>query len=212
MSALVQAPDRWADFRHSQREDFADSIIAAVSDPAADALSVTEIVKRTGTSRKTFYKYFDSLSAAVVYTEQSVLRRLSEHAEAAVAVAASGRERLLAVLEDNSRVATKSPDLFRFISFFDYTFRYTGMDKAEQLAFDSAMSVLYSDAIDIFRAGQDDGSIRSDLEPEITVAALSGAVIGLVQRHLAITSSAPNPQALLDTTALEIAAWRAFLS
>jgi len=212
MSAPVQATDRWAEFRQSQREEFADSIIAAVSDPHAGALSVTEIVNRTGTSRKTFYKYFDSLSAAVVYTEKSVLRRLSDHAEAAVAIAASGRERLLAVLEDNGRVATKSPELFRFISFFDYTFRYTGIEEADQRAFDSAMRILYADAIDIFRAGQDDGSIRSDLEPEVTVAAISGAVIGLVQRHLAITSSSPNPQALLDMTALEIAAWRAFLS
>ena len=212
MSAPVEAPDRWAEFRHSQREDYADSIIAAVSDPLADALSVTEIVKRTGTSRKTFYKYFDSLTAAVVYTEKSVLRRLSEHAAAAVPVAASGREHLLTVLEDNGRVATKSPELFRFISFFDYTYRYSGMDEANQQAFDSSMRVLYADAMDIFLAGQADGSIRSGLRPDVTVGAMSSAVIGLVQRQLAITSSAPDPQGLLDMIALEIAAWRAFLS
>ena len=74
------------------------------------------------------------------------------------------------------------------------------------------MRALYADAIEIFRAGQDDGSIRSDLEPEVTVGAMSSAVIGLVQRQIAITSSAPDPRALLDMTALEIAAWRAFLS
>ena len=212
MSAPVEAPDRWADFRRSQREDFADSIIAAVSDPVADALSVTEIVKRTGTSRKTFYKYFDSLAAAVVYTQKSVLRRLSDHAQEAEAVAGSGRERLLTVLQDQSRVAMESPELFRFLSFFDFRFRYTGMDEAEQQAQDAAMRALHADAIDIFRAGQDDGSIRSELDPELTVGAMSSAVIGLVQREIAIMSSAPGSRALLEMTALEIAAWRSFLS
>jgi hypothetical protein len=86
------------------------------------------------------------------------------------------------------------------------------MDEAEQQAQDVAMSALYADAVDIFRAGQDDGSIRGDLDPELTVAAMSSAAIGLVQREIAIMSSAPGPRVLLEMTALEIAAWRLFLS
>lgn len=212
MRSSTKAPDRWEGFRDGQREEFADSIIAAVSDPVAGGLSVTEIVKRAGTSRKTFYKYFDSLSAAVIYTQKSVLRRFAVHAQAVASEASLGRERLLTVLQDQSTVATESPALFRFLSFFDFTFRHVGMAQDEQFAYDTAMQVLAADAIKIFREGQVDGSIRADLEPELTVGAMSGAMIGLIQRYLAITASAPKPNLLLEMAELEASAWRSYLS
>ena len=211
MSAVANGPDRWDEFRNGQREEFADSIIAAVSDPAAGGLSVTDIVRRAGTSRKTFYKYFDSLTAAVIYTQKSVIRRVGEHASAAVPATGPGRERLLSILRDQSTVATESPTLFRFLSFFDFSFRYSvGPD--ELYAFDTAMRALAADAYAIFREGQADGSIRTDLDVDLTIAAMSGAMIGLVQRYLAVTSSAPDPQLILDIAELEVSAWRSYLS
>ncbi len=212
MTTAVNESDRWDEFRTSQREDFADSIIAAVSDPAAGALSVTDVVRRAGTSRKTFYKYFDSLTAATIYTQRSVIRRIGEHASATVPATDLGRERLLSILRDQSTVATESPALFRFLAYFDYTFRYTGMGRDEEYAFDAAMRALAAEATDLFRAGQADGSIRADLDPELTVEAMAGAMIGLVQRYLAITSSTPNPQLVLELADLEVSAWRSYLS
>ena len=211
MSTAVSAPHRWDEFRNKQREDFADRIIESVSDAAAGALNVTDVVRRTGTSRKTFYKYFDSLTAAVIYTQRSVIRRVSEHAGTTVPAADSGRERLLAILRDQSTLATESPALFRFLSYFDYTFRYTGMGRDEQYAFDTAMRTLATEATDIFRSGQSDGSIRADLDPDLTVGAMSGAMIGLVQRYLAITAASPNPEQLLELADLEVSAWRSYL-
>ena len=212
MSAVASGPDRWDDFRNSQREDFAESIIGAVSDPAAGGLSVTDIVRRAGTSRKTFYKYFDSLTAAVIYTQNSVVRRVAEHAGSTVPVSGSGRERLLSILRDQGTVATESPPLFRFLCFFDFTFRYSGVGRDELYAFDATMRTLATDATDIFRAGQSDGSIRADLDPDLTVGAMSGAMIGLVQRYLAISSASPHPELLLEMADLEVSAWRSFLS
>jgi AcrR family transcriptional regulator len=211
MSTAVSAPDRWDEFRNKQREDFADRIIEAVSDAAAGGLNVTDIVRRTGTSRKTFYKYFDSLAAAVIYTQRSVIRRISEHATTTVPAADSGRERLLSILRDQSTLATESPALFRFLSYFDYTFRYAGMGRDEQYAFDASMRALATEATDIFRSGQSDGSIRADLDPDLTVGAMSGAMIGLVQRYLAITAATPNPEQLLKLADLEVSAWRSYL-
>ncbi len=211
MTAVASGPSRWDDFRNSQREEFADSIIAAVSHPAAGGLSVTDIVRRAGTSRKTFYKYFDSLTAAIIYTQNSVILRVAEHAGSTVPVSGPGRERLLSILRDQSTVATESPTLFRFLCFFDYTFRYSGVGREELYAFDATMRTLANDAIDIFRAGQSDGSIRADLDPDLTVGAMSGAMIGMVQRYLATTSSSPQPELLLEMADLEVSAWRSYL-
>ena len=74
----------------------------------------------------------------------------------------------------------ESPALFRFLSFFDSRFGTPWMD--EQHAFDAAMRALAADANAIFREGQDDGSIRTELDVELTVGAMSSAMIGLVQR------------------------------
>jgi AcrR family transcriptional regulator len=212
MSATVKTSNRWDEFRTSQREDFANSIIEAVSDSQAEPLSVTDIVRRTGTSRKTFYKYFDSLTAAIIYTQQSVLRRVGEHAQASVAPDSVGRDRLLSILCDQGTLALEAPALFRFQSYFDYTFRRVGMGPDDQSAYASDIRALGESVIDLFRAGQADGSIRTDLDPELTVLAVSGAIIGLVQRSLVTIIPSPSPTILRELLELEASAWRAYLS
>ena len=146
----------------------------------------------------------------MIYTQESVIRRIGEHAPTKTPTDDVGRERLLAILQDQSTVAMESPTLFRFLSYFDFTFRYSGMDLDERHAYDAAMQALSVNAVEIFREGQSDGSISIDLDPQLTVEAMSGALIGLVQRYLAITSSEPSHSAL-ELVQLEVSAWRAFL-
>ncbi|CAO5226642.1 hypothetical protein FAGKG844_1060003 [Frankia sp. AgKG'84/4] len=67
---------QWDEFRQSQRELIADAVIRAASQAPGVPIDVTLVASTAGMSRKTFYKYFDSLGDAVLFTQTAVLRLL----------------------------------------------------------------------------------------------------------------------------------------
>ncbi|WP_405181042.1 TetR/AcrR family transcriptional regulator [Nocardia sp. NBC_01377] len=207
---MTDRSERWTRFRDRQREDIANAVIAAVSNSREEPLNVTEVVDLAGISRKTFYKYFDSLPPALVYTRSQVRRGLTEHAEAAVADAPNGRERFLGLLADLVSVANRSPDLIRFINYFDHTFRGKEQqhNQHEQETYIAADSENVTQA---FLTGQADGSIRTDLDPSTNVFVIGNSIIGLVQRF-EVATHADNPDLMQSSIDLLVDVWRRHLA
>jgi len=205
------AIDRWDGFRGEQRAVIADAIIGIIADQPDHVPTVTDVADAVGISRKTYYKYFEDLSGAMVFAQQRALARLSEAGAVAPGTASNGRERLLGMFESSMLSALKQPELLRFLSFFDYSFRHRGLTSQQHVSYEASVRASLSDIFDAFAAGQVDGSIRDDLDPERTLFTMGHSVMGLVQRVMLA-----DPRTLRELGApairLELEVWRQFLT
>lgn len=202
--------ERWTGFRDQQRDDIAKAVIAAVANADGDPLNVTEVVELAGISRKTFYKYFDTLSAALVYTQDQVQRQMTALASDSVADAPNGRERFLGMLSYFATVGRENPELIRFVNYFDYTFRRGGLRPA--LAPGQGEQGYGAEEIGLaFRDGQSDGSVRPDLDFATNVFAAGNSIMGLVQRSQ-VVGRPDDPELTQTSIDLIVDVWRRHLT
>ncbi|PAK25669.1 hypothetical protein CJD44_14930 [Streptomyces sp. alain-838] len=200
--------------RERQRDDIASAIITAVCRGTSELVTVTEIVDTAGISRKTFYKYFASLGEAMAYTQQRVVREISRHADRGEGRAENGRERFLRALENVSVVAAEHPDLIRFVSYFDYTFRERGLDARESHDYELVNRELRRQMAETLVTGQDDGSVRTGIDRDMVITAAGNALMGLVQRLTMINRAGSGPAGASGPAlvALELDVWRTYLT
>jgi AcrR family transcriptional regulator len=202
--------ERWTGFRDRQRDDIAKAVIAAVSNAHGEPLNVTEVVELAGISRKTFYKYFDTLGAALVHTQAHVQLQMTTLANDSVRGAANGREQFLGMLSYFATVGRQNPELIRFVNYFDYTFRCEGLGPAENGRHGGPV---YG-AVEIeqaFQVGQSDGSIRRDVDSATTIFATGNSIVGLVQRSQVI-GRPDDPELTQASIDLLVDVWRQHLT
>ena len=207
---MATRSERWTGFRDQQRDDIAKAVLTAVSNADGQRLNVTEVVELAGISRKTFYKYFDTLSAALVFTQEQVQRQMTALAEDSVTEAPNGRERFLGMLSYFATVGRQNPELIRFVNYFDYTFRGEGLDSDEHPP-GGHQNYGAAQIAAAFRDGQSDGSIGATLDFATTIFAAGNSIIGLVQRSQIV--SRPGDAELTQTAIdLLVEVWRQHLA
>jgi AcrR family transcriptional regulator len=202
--------ERWTPFRDQQRDDIAKAVIAAVANAHGDPLNVTEVVELAGISRKTFYKYFDTLSAALVYTQGQVQRQMTVLASASVEGAPNGRERFLGMLSYFATVGRQNPELIRFVNYFDYTFRREGLGAAAATG-QGEQGYGAEEIAMAFRDGQSDGSVRTELDFATNVFAAGNSIMGLVQRSQ-VVGRPDDPELIQASIDLVVDVWRRHLT
>jgi AcrR family transcriptional regulator len=202
--------ERWSGFRDQQRDDIAKAVITAVSSAHGDPLNVTEVVELAGISRKTFYKYFDTLSAALVYAQAQVQRQMTALAVDSVEDAQNGRERLLGMLSYFATVGRQNPELIRFVNYFDYTFRREGLGPTRAPG-EGEQAYGAAEIAQAFRDGQSDGSVRPELDPATNVFAIGNSIIGLVQRSQ-VVGRPDDPHLTQASIDLLVGVWRQHLA
>jgi AcrR family transcriptional regulator len=168
--------------RDQQRSAVTDAVVRLVAEDAT-TITVAELAEAAGMSRQTFYKYFPTLGAAMLHTHRAALERLRSYVDDRLTAAENSRERLLAVLGLQFEFTLSHPELVRFFSYFDFSFRRAGLT-AEERAELHEISRGADMTRQIFVDGQADGSIDAALPVEPTVMAVSGSLIGLAQRLL----------------------------
>ena len=147
-------------------------------------LKVGDLAERAGISRPTFYKYFPILGDAVLHTAQTLLHELEAYIEPRVPKDANSRERLLARVSLSFEFSRAHPEVTRFFSFYDFTFRGPGMTQDEEARRGAIAKRAGDPFYELFRAGQADGSIDSSLPPDVTYLALITSMTGTSQRLL----------------------------
>lgn len=206
---------RWEALRDEQEAAVTAAIIAVVAeDPSR--LSVSEVAQRAGISRQTFYKQFTTLEAAVAATQGRVIALLGSRIGEALAAAspANGLERLIRMQEAAFEVFTAEPDVLRFSSFYDFSFRVHRMSDADREEHPLAPPADGDGGMhDLIRAGQEDGSIDPDLPVVETWRALSTSMLGVIQRlQVQDDWTDGRDQAARDAFALTVAVWRKALA
>ncbi|MEU8240966.1 TetR/AcrR family transcriptional regulator [Actinoplanes missouriensis] len=211
MPSTPSTADSWEPFRDAQKGAIAAVLIELVNEQD-NAVTIAQIADRAGVSRPTFYKYFPTLGAAMLFAHRQVTEEIFRHGMAMQTTAenADGLTRFLDGMRTLASFAEARPDLVRFTNYFDYAFRRHGLTESESRSLLEAESQLAVITRTSFENGQRDGSIRRDLDVDQTVEVMGMSMLGLVQRVL-VTGS-PSGMAVAQQFATALDAWRRYLS
>lgn len=174
---------RWIDLAEQQRRAVADAAVDLVA-AGHIPLKVADLADGAGITRPTFYKYFPTLGAAVLHTARTLLAELNAYVEPRLPAGENGREKLLARFALSFEYAREHPEMTKFFSYYDFSFReqgFTGDEDAERGVISEAAGDPF---LTLFNQGQEDGSIDPALPTDVTYLALVTSMTGTGQRLL----------------------------
>jgi len=153
-----------------------------------DRVTMAEIITTSGLRASTLYQYFSNKEDMVWAILESVMADTAARALSAVEGTSSALARITALLELMDDDLTEHQDEVRFLSQFDAMYARDG--PAERLL--TLEAQISPDGFkhfeELIREGISDGSLRADLDPELTMHAVMNAVVG-AQRRLATLGS-----------------------
>ncbi|MFE6030683.1 TetR/AcrR family transcriptional regulator [Streptomyces niveus] len=195
-------------FRERQRVAIAEALIELVRNSGFSAVNVSDLARAVGMSRKTFYKYFASIEAALIYTQKMILTGMRTEREPRQE---SGLDRFMGQLRQVKDFAVDHPERMIFVSFFDFAVKnyIPASDREEYNIFTVH---LIDDSIMALLQGQEDGSIDPELPAFETTIASTNAVLGLAQRCLNGPVIANDTRLLTQLIDTELNAWEAALA
>lgn len=195
-------------FRERQRADIAGALIELVTSSGFAAVNVTDLARAAGMSRKTFYKYFPSIEAALVYTQKMVLTKMRTAVEPRQE---SGKDRFLRQLRGVTDFTLEHPEQMIFMSFFDFAVKER-ISASDREAYEEFTVHLVDDSVSAFLQGQRDGSIDAGLPALETTIASANAVLGLAQRCLNSPVIGKDKQLIVRLIDAELHAWASVLA
>lgn len=182
------APRTYQVHRERQRRRILQAAEKLFDEYSIDRVTMAEIVSASGLRTSTLYQYFSSKDDIVWAILEQVLADLTARAQAATEGATTALAKISALLELMADDLSQRPAEVRFMAQFDAM--YARDWPAERLltleAQISAEGFAYFSRL--IRDGIADGSLRPDLDPELTLHAVVNAVVG-AQRRLASLGS-----------------------
>ncbi|MBN9660119.1 MAG: TetR/AcrR family transcriptional regulator [Acidobacteria bacterium] len=174
----------YSSHRVRQRQRILDAAEKLFDEHGIDRVSIAEIVNGAGIRPSTLYEYFSNKDDIVWAIVADVFADGAERAKKAMDAAATALDKITALLEFMAEGFTQSPSKIRFMAQFDSM--YARQWSPERLL--SLEAQVSPGGLEYFstlvRAGIADGTLRPDLDPELTMHAVINAVIG-AQRRLA---------------------------
>jgi AcrR family transcriptional regulator len=194
MGSLMAAPKArktasgYGAHRERQRRRILDAASKLFDERGIDRVTMAEITGASGVQPSTMYQYFSSKDDIVWAILGAVIEERSGPAAAAMKDAPNALGRITALLEMMADDLTHKPEKVRFMAQFDAM--YARDWPVERLL--SLESQIHPEPFQFFseliREGIADGSLRADLDPELTMHAVMNAVVG-AQRRLASLGS-----------------------
>ena len=174
--------------RERQRRKILDAAAKQFDESGIDRVTMAEITTASGVQPSTMYQYFSSKDDIVWAIVGELMQEQTENATEAIKDAPHSLARIGALLEMMASDLSEHPDKVRFMAQFDAM--YARDWPVERLL--SLESQMHPDPFRFFseliREGIADGSLRTDLDPDLTMHAVINAVIG-AQRRLASLDS-----------------------
>jgi len=150
-----------------------------------DRVTVAEIVSAAGIRASTLYEYFSNKDEIVWALVEEVMTAGSEHAIRAMdSVSGPVLAKIGALFRAFEDELTKHPERVRFMAQFDAMYARDWTVERLLALEDKIIPGRMTGLADLVREGIADGSLRPDLDPDLTMHAILNAVIG-AQRRLA---------------------------
>jgi AcrR family transcriptional regulator len=170
--------------RERQRRRILDAAWALFDERGVDRVTMAEITLASGVQPSTMYQYFSNKDDIVWATLRELMQEVSERAKQKIQNAANAMSRLTALLDFMADELSSHTVKVRFMAQFDALYAHDW--PAERLM--TLESQINPQGFHVFaeliREGMADGSMRSDLDPDLTMHAVMNAIIG-AQRRLA---------------------------
>jgi len=174
--------------RERQRRRILDAAWMLFNDRGIDRVTMAEITAGSGVQPSTMYQYFSSKDDIVWTMVGELMREAGGRAKQTLEGAPNALARITALLELMADELLNNRAQVRFMAQFDAM--YARDWPVERLL--TLESQIHPQPFrwftDLIREGIDDGSLRSDLDPDLTMHAVMNGVIG-AQRRLASLGS-----------------------
>ncbi|MBU0982447.1 MAG: TetR/AcrR family transcriptional regulator [candidate division Zixibacteria bacterium] len=171
--------------REARREFVLDAARGLFAEKGVDTTSMDDIAAAVGYTRRTLYSYFkrrDEISL-LVFTEDLAMRWRAQ--KAAIATVISGRDKIIAWGESFYRFAGANPHAMRLQFYWDFK----GIDR-ERLSdetfatFETLNNELADGLRAMFRLGVSDGSLRADLNIDMSISQYLYSLRSILNRAL----------------------------
>jgi AcrR family transcriptional regulator len=174
--------------RERQRRRILEAAEKLFDEHGIDRVTMTEIISASELRTSTIYQYFSSKDDIVWAILEGVLADLAARAKVAIDREKTALAKITALLELMADDLTRNQAKVRFLAQFDAM--YARNWPAERLLTLEAqiMPEGFRHFSRLIRKGIADGSLRADLDPELTMHAVMNAVVG-AQRRLASLGS-----------------------
>ena len=181
----TKPPGSYPAHRERQRQRILQAAWALFDQHGIDRVSMADITASSGVQPSTIYQYFANKDEIVWAVLADVMQKASERARS-FEVAANGLARITALLEFMADDLVNNPETVRFMAQFDAM--YARHWPAERLiSLESQINPAGFDAFaTLIRDGIADGSLRSDLDPGLTMHAVINTVIGAQRRLVSL--------------------------
>jgi len=178
------APSGYHAHRERQRQRILDAAEVLFDEHGIDRVSMADITSASGIRTSTLYQYFSKKDDIVWELVSELLASVGEQAMRRVDEAKTGLAKITALLEFMADELENEPGKVRFMAQFDAMYArdwpaerlLTLEERIHRQGFRSFGKLI--------RDGIADGSLRSDLDPTLTMQAIMNTVIG-AQRRLA---------------------------
>jgi AcrR family transcriptional regulator len=180
----TSSPRTYHIHRERQRRRILDAAEKLFDQYGIDRVTMTEIISSTELRTSTIYQYFSSKDDIVWAILEVVLADFSARAKAAIDREQTALAKITALLELMADDLARNQAKVRFVAQFDAM--YARDWPAERLL--TLEAQINPEGFEHFsrliREGIADGSLRADLDPDLTLHAVINAVVG-AQRRLA---------------------------
>jgi len=174
--------------RERQRRRILEAAERLFDEHGIDRVTMREIISATGLRTSTIYQYFSSKDDIVWAILEGVLADLAARAKIAIDREKTVLAKITALLELMADDLIRNQAKVRFLAQFDAMYARDG--RAERLL--TLEAQINPDGFQHFsrliREGITDGSLRAELDPDLTLHAMINAVVG-AQRRLASLGS-----------------------
>lgn len=150
-----------------------------------DRVTMADIVSATGIRASTLYEYFSNKDEIVwALVEEIMLQGSANIRELIDTVTGPALARITALLQAFGNELVDHPERVRFMAQFDAMYaRDWSVERLLSLE-DRILPGRFGGLAALIREGMADGSLRSDLDPDLTLHSIINAVVG-AQRRLA---------------------------
>jgi AcrR family transcriptional regulator len=174
--------------RERQQRRILDAAWKLFDERGMDRVTMAEITSASGVQASTTYQYFSNKDAVVWAMLGEWMQERSQCAKEMLEAAPNALARITSLLESFADDLVNEPVKVRFLAQFDAMYAHNW--PAERLL--ALESQIFSEPkqwfSELIREGIADGSLRADLNPDLTLQAVINTVIG-TQRRLASLGS-----------------------
>jgi AcrR family transcriptional regulator len=177
-------PRTYPAHRERQRKRILDAAEKVFAERGIDRVTMGELTAASGLQPSTMYQYFSKKDDIVWAIVGDIMGKASVRSREADASATSALDKIIAFLEYMAEELANQPAQVRFMAQFDAIYSHD-WPVERLLALEAQSSNFGSEVFrDLIGEGIAEGSLRSDLDPDLTMQAIINTAIG-TQRRLA---------------------------